>query len=83
VGTPGSPGPASAPGAPGQWTRPTGKPEREKVPDRIEVSSTDLAGRTARCRNEADILGLKDAWHESHVQNCLARKAPKAKSAAR
>ena len=41
---------------------------------RIEATSDDLAGRTQRCENEAEILGLSDQWRDNHVRTCLARK---------
>lgn len=45
------------------------------LPDRIEAAPTDRSGRTRVCANEADILGLREALWESHVRNCLGRKA--------
>ena len=45
------------------------------LPERIEATANDSTGRTRSCANEADILGLKDALWESHVRNCLGRKA--------
>ena len=47
---------------------------REPLAPRIEATSNDLAGRTQRCENEAEILGLRDQWRENHVRTCLARK---------
>ena len=47
---------------------------REPLAPRIEVTSDDLAGRTLRCENEAEILGLSDQWRDNHVRTCLARK---------
>lgn len=47
---------------------------REPLAPRIEATSDDLAGRTQRCENEAEILGLSDPWRENHVRTCLARK---------
>lgn len=47
---------------------------REPLAPRIEATSNDLAGRTQRCENEAEILGLRDAWRDNHVRTCLARK---------
>jgi rare lipoprotein A (peptidoglycan hydrolase) len=45
------------------------------LPERIEATSSDAAGRTRACANEADILGLQDSLRESHVRNCLGRKS--------
>ena len=47
---------------------------REPLPARIGSTGNDPDTRTARCRNEAAILGLKDAWLDAHVRNCLARQ---------
>lgn len=47
---------------------------REPLVPRLESTSNDLAGRTRRCENEAEILGLSDQWRENHVRTCLARK---------
>jgi rare lipoprotein A (peptidoglycan hydrolase) len=47
---------------------------REPLAPRIEATSDDLAGRTRRCENEAEILGLSDQWRDNHVRTCLARK---------
>ena len=47
---------------------------REPLAPRIEATSNDLAGRTQRCENEAEILGLRDQWRDNHVRTCLARK---------
>jgi rare lipoprotein A len=47
---------------------------REPLAPRIEATSNDLAGRTQRCENEAEILGLTDQWRDNHVRTCLARK---------
>jgi rare lipoprotein A len=49
---------------------------REPLAPRLEATSNDLAGRTQRCENEAEILGLRDQWRENHVRICLARQAP-------
>lgn len=50
---------------------------RQRLPERIEVSGTDQASRKRQCENEAQILGLRDAYFENHVRTCLARR-PKA-----
>ena len=47
---------------------------REALAPRIEDAADNLAGRTRRCENEADILGLRDQWRAAHVRACLARK---------
>ena len=47
---------------------------REPLAPRLDASPNDPAGRTTRCENEADILGLREQWREMHVRNCLARK---------
>jgi rare lipoprotein A len=47
---------------------------REPLAPRIEATSDDLSGRTQRCENEAEILGLSDQWRDNHVRTCLARK---------
>jgi rare lipoprotein A len=47
---------------------------REALAPRVEGTTNDLAGRTLRCENEADILGLRDQWRVTHVRACLARK---------
>ncbi len=52
------------------------------LPERIEATSNDAAGRGRACANEADILGLRDALRESHVRNCLARKSKSGAAAA-
>lgn len=50
---------------------------RKRLPERIEVSGTDSASRKRQCENEAQILGLRDAYFDNHVRTCLARR-PKA-----
>jgi rare lipoprotein A (peptidoglycan hydrolase) len=52
------------------------------LPERIEATSNDAAGRGRACANEADILGLRDSLRESHVRNCLARKSKSGAAAA-
>lgn len=47
---------------------------REPLVPRLEATSNDPAGRTQRCENEAEILGLRDQWRENHVRTCLLRK---------
>lgn len=47
---------------------------REPLAPRLEATPEGSAGRTLRCENEADILGLRDKWRDMHVRNCLARK---------
>ena len=47
---------------------------REPLVPRLEATTDDLAGRTQRCENEAEILGLSDQWRDNHVRTCLARK---------
>jgi rare lipoprotein A len=47
---------------------------REALAPRIEGTADNLAGRTRRCENEADILGLRDQWRAAHVRGCLGRK---------
>jgi rare lipoprotein A len=47
---------------------------REPLVPRLEATSDDPAGRTRRCENEAEILGLTDKWRENHIRTCLARK---------
>jgi rare lipoprotein A len=47
---------------------------REPLVPRLESTTDDAAGRTQRCENEAEILGLRDQWRDMHVRNCLARK---------
>src|SRR5262245_57149052 len=47
---------------------------REALAPRVESTGNDPAGRTLRCENEADILGLRDQWRATHVRACLARK---------
>ena len=47
---------------------------RERIADRVEVTADDRTGRTVRCENEADILGLKDEWRERHVAGCVERE---------
>jgi rare lipoprotein A len=47
---------------------------REALAPRVEGATNDLAGRTLRCENEADILGLRDQWRATHVRACLSRK---------
>jgi len=47
---------------------------REPLAPRLEATSDDPAGRTRRCENEAEILGLTDSWRANHVRTCLARK---------
>src|SRR5262245_4241129 len=47
---------------------------REALAPRVESTGNDPAGRTLRCENEADILGLRDQWRVTHVRACLARK---------
>ena len=47
---------------------------REPLAPRLEATSNDPAGRTQRCENEAEILGLRDQWRDNHVRTCLARK---------
>ncbi|MCU0898518.1 MAG: septal ring lytic transglycosylase RlpA family protein [Burkholderiales bacterium] len=47
---------------------------RQRLPERIEVSGTDSASRKRQCENEAQILGLRDAYFENHVRTCLARR---------
>jgi rare lipoprotein A len=50
---------------------------RQPLPARIEVSGADPASRRRQCENEAQILGLRDAYFDNHVRTCLARR-PKA-----
>ncbi|MCU0805505.1 MAG: septal ring lytic transglycosylase RlpA family protein [Burkholderiales bacterium] len=50
---------------------------RQRLPERIEVTGTDAASRRRQCENEAQILGLRDAYYDNHVRTCLARR-PKA-----
>jgi peptidoglycan lytic transglycosylase len=52
------------------------------LPERIEATSNNAAGRVRACANEADILGLRDSLRESHVRNCLARKSQSGAAAA-
>jgi rare lipoprotein A len=47
---------------------------REPLVPRLEATSNDPAGRTRRCENEAEILGLRDQWRDNHVRTCLLRK---------
>ena len=47
---------------------------REPLVPRLESTTDDAAGRTQRCENEAEILGLRDQWRDMHVRNCLARQ---------
>ncbi len=47
---------------------------REPLAPRLDSTAGDTVGRAARCENEADILGLRDTWRDTHVRNCLARK---------
>jgi rare lipoprotein A len=47
---------------------------RQSLPARIEVTGTDPASRKRQCENEADILGLRDAYYANHVRTCLARR---------
>jgi rare lipoprotein A len=47
---------------------------REPLAPRIESTSNDPAGRTRRCENEAEILGLQDQWRDNHVRTCLQRR---------
>jgi rare lipoprotein A len=47
---------------------------REPLAPRLESATNDPAGRTRRCENEAEILGLRDQWRENHVRTCLLRK---------
>jgi rare lipoprotein A len=48
---------------------------RQRLPERIEVSGTDPASRKRQCENEAQILGLRDAYFDNHVRTCLARRS--------
>jgi rare lipoprotein A len=50
---------------------------REPLVPRIESTSNDPTGRTQRCENEAEILGLRDQWRENHIRICLARQPKK------
>jgi rare lipoprotein A (peptidoglycan hydrolase) len=47
---------------------------REPLVPRLDAASSDPGGRTLRCENEAEILGLRDKWRDAHVRACLARK---------
>lgn len=47
---------------------------REPLVPRIESTSNDPTGRTQRCENEAEILGLRDQWRDNHIRVCLARQ---------
>ncbi|HSD40406.1 MAG TPA: septal ring lytic transglycosylase RlpA family protein [Burkholderiales bacterium] len=47
---------------------------REPLAPRFEPAPNDPAGPRLRCRNEAEILGLRDHWAERHVRTCLARQ---------
>jgi rare lipoprotein A len=47
---------------------------REPLVPRIESTSNDPTGRTQRCENEAEILGLRDQWRDNHIRICLARQ---------
>jgi rare lipoprotein A len=47
---------------------------REPLVPRIESTSNDPTGRTQRCENEAEILGLRDQWRDNHIRTCLLRK---------
>jgi rare lipoprotein A len=47
---------------------------REPLVPRLEATSNDPAGRTRRCENEAEILGLRDQWRDNHIRTCLLRK---------
>lgn len=51
------------------------------LPERVEATSSNAAGRARVCANEADILGLRDSLWESHVRNCLGRKSKSAATA--
>jgi rare lipoprotein A (peptidoglycan hydrolase) len=50
-------------------------PSPQPLPDRIEATSNDASARSRACVNEAEILGLQEVLKESHVRNCLGRKA--------
>jgi rare lipoprotein A len=50
---------------------------REPLVPRIESTSDDPTGRTQRCENEAEILGLRDQWRDNHIRVCLARQPKK------
>jgi rare lipoprotein A (peptidoglycan hydrolase) len=47
---------------------------REQLVPRLDAAPKDPGGRTLRCENEADILGLRDKWRDVHIRTCLARR---------
>jgi rare lipoprotein A (peptidoglycan hydrolase) len=47
---------------------------REQLVPRLDAAPNEPGGRTLRCENEADILGLRDKWRDAHVRACLARR---------
>jgi rare lipoprotein A len=47
---------------------------REPLVPRLDAAPGDPGGRSLRCENEAEILGLRDKWRDAHVRACLARK---------
>jgi hypothetical protein len=63
-----------------QTTLPPDAPVRMPLPVPIDETAADPSGRARKCRNEADILGLKDQWFDNHVAGCLGRKPPRPRS---
>jgi rare lipoprotein A len=47
---------------------------REQLVPRLDAAPNEPGGRTLRCENEAEILGLRDKWRDAHVRACLARR---------